>query len=115
MLRVLCWGNHLAAFNAIDSIGIDGAFIRFHYFPWPLQDVDKLKGMKWLLAMVSKGRDVSDFFSDVVKNMAVKSVEVKKMVYIYLVHYADHNEQCRELALLSINSFQNDLRGSNQV
>lgn len=82
---------------------------------FPRQDVDKLKGMKWLLAMVSKGRDVSDFFSDVVKNMAVRSVEVKKMVYIYLVHYADHDAQCRELALLSINSFQNDLRGSNQV
>ncbi|CAM9943759.1 unnamed protein product [Ectocarpus sp. 12 AP-2014] len=78
-------------------------------------DVDKLKGMKWLLAMVSKGRDVSEFFSDVVKNMAVRSVEVKKMVYIYLVHYADNDAQCRELALLSINSFQNDLRGSNQV
>lgn len=80
-----------------------------------MQDADKLKGMKWLLAMVSKGRDVSSFFSDVVKNMAVRSVEVKKMVYIYLVHYADHDPQCRELALLSINSFQNDLRGSNQV
>lgn len=80
-----------------------------------LQEVDKLKGMKWLLAMVSKGRDVSEFFSDVVKNMAVRSVEVKKMVYIYLVHYADNDAQCRELALLSINSFQNDLRGSNQV
>lgn len=79
------------------------------------QDIDKLKGMKWLLAMVSKGRDVSEFFSDVVKNMAVRSVEVKKMVYIYLVHYADNDSQCRELALLSINSFQNDLRGSNQV
>ncbi|CAB1099698.1 unnamed protein product [Ectocarpus sp. CCAP 1310/34] len=71
--------------------------------------------MKWLLAMVSKGRDVSEFFSDVVKNMAVRSVEVKKMVYIYLVHYADNDAQCRELALLSINSFQNDLRGSNQL
>ena len=79
------------------------------------QNIDKLKGMKWLLAMVSKGRDVSEFFSDVVKNMAVRSVEVKKMVYIYLVHYADNDAQCRELALLSINSFQNDLRGSNQV
>ncbi|CAM9515000.1 unnamed protein product, partial [Choristocarpus tenellus] len=77
--------------------------------------VDKLKGMKWLLAMVSKGRDVKEFFSDVVKNMAVRSVEVKKMVYIYLVHYADSDAQCRELALLSINSFQNDLRGTNQL
>jgi hypothetical protein len=26
---------------------------------------DKLRGMKWLLAMMSKGRDVSEFFPDV--------------------------------------------------
>lgn len=71
--------------------------------------------MKWLLAMLSKGKDVSDFFPDVVKNVIVKSIEVKKMVYNYLVHYADFNPQCRELALLSINSFQKDLSGPNQL
>lgn len=71
--------------------------------------------MKWLLAMMSKGRDASEFFSDVVKNVVVKGVEVKKMVYMYLVHYADANPTCRELALLSINSFQKDLAASNQL
>ena len=71
--------------------------------------------MKWLLAMLSKGRDVSEFFADVVKNVVVKSIEVKKMVYIYLVHYADYNSTCREIALLSINSFQQDMNGSNQL
>jgi len=44
-----------------------------------------------------------------------KSVEVKKMVYMYLSHYCDFNHQCRELALLSINSFQKDLAASNQL
>jgi AP-3 complex subunit beta len=76
---------------------------------------DKLKGMKWLLAMLSKGRDVSEFFADVVKNVVVKSIEVKKMVYIYLVHYADYDHTCREIALLSINSFQRDMSGENQL
>jgi AP-3 complex subunit beta len=76
---------------------------------------DKLKGMKWLLAMMSKGKDVAEFFSDVVKNVVARSVEVKKMVYIYLVHYADANATCRELALLSINSFQKDLAAPNQL
>lgn len=71
--------------------------------------------MKWLLAMLSKGKNVSDFFPDVVKNVIVKSVEVKKMVYNYLVHYADFNNACRELALLSINSFQKDMSGTNQL
>jgi AP-3 complex subunit beta len=77
--------------------------------------LEKLKGMKWLLAMLSKGCDVSEFFPDVVKNVVVKSVEVKKMVYIYLVHYADYDNSCREIALLSINSFQKDMSGDNPL
>merc|ERR1719460_341069 len=53
--------------------------------------------MKWLLAMMSKGRDASEFFPDVVKIVVCKSVEVKKMVYMYLTRYADHDATCREL------------------
>lgn len=79
------------------------------------KESEKVKGMKWLLAMMSKGRDVSEFFPNVVKNVAAKSVEVKKLVYIYLVHYADFNDECREIALLSINSFQKDMSGANQL
>lgn len=37
------------------------------------------------------------------------------MVYMYLVHYADATVACRELALLSINSFQKDLAAANQL
>ncbi len=77
--------------------------------------MDKLKGMKLLLAMLSKGRDIPESFPDVVKNVVVKSIEVKKMVYIYLVHYADFDSTCREIALLSINTFQKDMNGSNQL
>lgn len=76
---------------------------------------EKLEAMKALLASISKGEDVSMFFADVVKNVIVASVEVKKLVYMYLVHYADANSQCRELALLSINSFQKDLADANQL
>ena len=49
------------------------------------------------------------------KNVVAKSVEVKKMVYMYLSHYCDANHACREMALLSINSFQKDLAASNQL
>ena len=45
----------------------------------------------------------------------VKAVEVKKLVYTYLVHHADANAACRELALLAINSFQRDLSDPNQL
>ena len=71
--------------------------------------------MKLLLAMLSKGKDIPEFFPDVVKNVVVRSIEVKKMVYIYLVHYADFNDSCREIALLSINSFQKDMSGEFAV
>jgi len=77
--------------------------------------MEKTDGMKYLLAQMSHGRDVSEYFPDVVKNVIVKSVEVKKMVYMYLVHHADANDECRELALLAINSFQRDLADSNQL
>lgn len=58
---------------------------------------------------MSKGRNVSDFFSAVVKLVGVPNLEVRKMVYIYLARYANHNAECRELALLSINAFQRGL------
>jgi len=69
-----------------------------------------LRGMKWLLASISKGRNVSDFFPVVVKLVQFPhSLEARKMVYMYLVQYADHDSTTRELSLLSINSFQKGL------
>eukprot|EP00003_Mantamonas_plastica_P001269 TRINITY_DN1091_c0_g1_i3.p1 TRINITY_DN1091_c0_g1~~TRINITY_DN1091_c0_g1_i3.p1 ORF type:complete len:1160 (-),score=485.32 TRINITY_DN1091_c0_g1_i3:900-4343(-) len=73
---------------------------------------EKLDAMKRLVAMMSKGRDVSEFFPDVVKNVVCSSLEVKKHVYMYLVHYAGQEQ---DLALLAINSFQRDLDASNQL
>lgn len=73
------------------------------------------KGMKWLLASVSKGRDVSDFYPHVVKLVGANSLEVRKMVYMYLVQYADHDVTTRELSLLSINAFQRGLSDSEQL
>lgn len=62
--------------------------------------------------MISKGRDVSEFFPDVVKNVASQNLEIRKLVYIYLLRYA---EQEPDLALLSINTFQRDLADQNQL
>ena len=74
-----------------------------------------LKGMKWLLASISKGRDVSDYYPHVVKMVGATSLEVRKMVYMYLVQYADKDATTRELSLLSINSFQRGLADSEQL
>lgn len=57
--------------------------------------------------MVAKGRDASELFPAVVKNVVSKNVEVKKLVYVYLVRYA---EEQQDLALLSISTFQRALK-----
>lgn len=72
---------------------------------------DKLDAMKRVIALISLGKDASTFFPDVVKNVAATSLDVKKLVYLYLVHYA---EEKQDLALLAINSFQKDLSDHNQ-
>ncbi|EKX35531.1 Adaptor protein complex 3 subunit beta [Guillardia theta CCMP2712] len=73
---------------------------------------DKLEGMKRLMAMISIGRDASNYYPDVVKNVVSDSLEVKKLVYQFLIHYAElkSNE-----ALLTINTFQKDLSDTNQL
>ncbi|KAI0523647.1 ARM repeat-containing protein [Xylaria bambusicola] len=50
------------------------------------------------------------FFSSVVKNVASPNIEIKKLVYIYLIHHA---EQEPDLALLSINTIQKSLSDTN--
>eukprot|EP01135_Chromosphaera_perkinsii_P002899 Nk52_evm10s230 gene=Nk52_evmTU10s230 len=72
---------------------------------------DKLEAMKKLIGMISLGEDVSEYFPNVVKNVVSPAIEVKKLVYIYLARYA---EQKPDLALLSINTFQRDLKDPNQ-
>lgn len=66
----------------------------------------KLDAMKTLLAMISIGRDVSNYFPDVVKNIHIDDAHVKKLVYIYLIHYSEDNN---DLALLSVNTLQKEL------
>ena len=53
-------------------------------------------GMNQLLVILSTGKNIHDIFPDVVKNV---------------VYQADVNETCREIALLSINSFQTNKPG----
>lgn len=50
------------------------------------------------------------FFSSVVKNVANPNIEVKKLVYIYLLHHAESEP---DLALLSINAIQKSLTDQN--
>ncbi|KAG0496989.1 hypothetical protein HPP92_001680, partial [Vanilla planifolia] len=73
---------------------------------------DKCEALKRLLALIAQGVDVCNFFPQVVKNVASQSLEVKKLVYLYLLHYA---EMRPNEALLSINCFQKDLSDTNAL
>jgi AP-3 complex subunit beta len=75
-------------------------------------DRDKLDAMKRLIGMMSQGSDVSIAFPSVVKNVVSSNSELKKLVHMYLVHYADVEP---DTILLSINTFQKDMRGPNQL
>lgn len=75
-------------------------------------DSEKCEALKRLLALIAQGFDVSNFFPQVVKNVASQSLEVKKLVYLYLLHYA---EKRPNEALLSINYFQKDLGDTNPL
>lgn len=60
--------------------------------------------------MMYKTQKTLPLFSSVVKNVASPNIEIKKLVYIYLLHHA---EQEPDLALLSINTIQKSLSDTN--
>ncbi|KAL0965330.1 hypothetical protein UPYG_G00279840 [Umbra pygmaea] len=72
----------------------------------------KLEAMKRIVGLIAKGKDASQLFPAVVKNVASKNIELKKLVYVYLVRYA---EEQQDLALLSISTFQRALKDPNQL
>ncbi|XP_043919639.1 AP-3 complex subunit beta-1 [Protopterus annectens] len=76
------------------------------------KDSSKLEAMKRIVGMIATGKNASELFPAVVKNVASKNIEIKKLVYVYLVRYA---EEQQDLALLSISTFQRALKDPNQL
>lgn len=50
------------------------------------------------------GQDVSKLFIDIINCMQQGDIEMKKLVYLYLINYADEKP---DLALLAVQSFIN--------
>lgn len=67
----------------------------------------KREAVKKVIAAMTIGKDVSALFSHVVKCMETQNIELKKLVYLYIINYArtlpDH-------ALMAVNSFRKDAR-----
>ncbi|KAI1209819.1 ARM repeat-containing protein [Annulohypoxylon truncatum] len=73
-------------------------------------DREVLDGLRRVISMMYRQQKTLPFFSSVVKNVASPNLEIKKLVYIYLIHHA---EQEPDMALLSINTIQKSLSDSN--
>ncbi|XP_019337721.1 AP-3 complex subunit beta-1 isoform X2 [Alligator mississippiensis] len=76
------------------------------------KDSAKLDAMRRIVGVIAKGKNASELFPAVVKNVASKNIEIKKLVYVYLMRYA---EEQQDLALLSISTFQRALKDPNQL
>jgi len=53
------------------------------------------------------GKDVSKLFFPVLKCVETQSLELKKLVYLYIINYAKTQP---DLAVLAVNSFRKDAR-----
>ncbi|KAJ5098355.1 hypothetical protein N7532_005356 [Penicillium argentinense] len=71
---------------------------------------ETLDGLRRVISLMYRSEPSLDFFSAVVKNAASANLEIKKLVYIYLVHHAEAEP---DLALLSINAIQKSLTDQN--
>lgn len=60
--------------------------------------------------MIYQDKPSLNYFSAVVKNVASPNIEIKKLVYIYILHHAESEP---DLALLSINTIQKSLSDQN--
>lgn len=71
------------------------------FFFHVLQDKRK-DAVKKVIAAMTVGKDVSSLFTDVVNCMQTENLELKKLVYLYLINYAKSQP---DLAILAVNTF----------
>jgi len=72
----------------------------------------KKDAVKKVIANMTVGKDVTNLFTDVVNCMMTENLELKKLVYLYLINYAKSQP---EQALLSVNSFIKDANDPNPL
>ncbi len=61
--------------------------------------------VKKVIAAITVGKDMNALFPDVVNCMRWDNVEVKKLVYLYLINYAKSNP---DLTIMAVNAFVKD-------
>jgi len=75
------------------------------------KDIKKKKDIiKRVIAYMTLGVDVSKLFHEMVKACYTNDIVMKKMVFLYIVNYADEYENG---AILAINTFLKDIKNDN--
>jgi AP-1 complex subunit beta-1 len=80
-----------------------------------LQSTDrtiKVDAVKKVIASMTVGKDVSTLFTDVLNCAQTANIELKKLVYLYLINYAKSQP---ELTLLAVNTFVKDANDTNPL
>lgn len=72
----------------------------------------KRDALKKVIAAMTVGKDVSMLFAEVVKCMNTQDLELKKLVYLYIMNYAKSQP---ELAILAVNTFVRDATSPNPL
>ena len=61
--------------------------------------------VKKVIGAMTVGKDVAPLFTDVLKCVETEDLELKKLVYLYIINYAKAQP---DLALMAINTFRKD-------
>lgn len=72
----------------------------------------KVDAVKKVIASMTVGKDVSSLFTDVLNCAQTANIELKKLVYLYLINYAKSQP---ELTLLAVNTFVKDANDPNPL
>merc|ERR1740139_1541093 len=72
----------------------------------------KVDAVKKVIANMTVGKDVSMLFTDVLNCVQTGNIELKKLVYLYLINYAKSQP---ELTLLAVNTFVKDANDPNPL
>jgi Vesicle coat complex, various subunits len=67
----------------------------------------KKEAVKKVIAAMTVGKDVSALFPHVVKCMEIPNIELKKLIYLYIINYAKTQP---DLAIMAVNSFRKDAK-----
>lgn len=72
----------------------------------------KKEAVKKVIAAMTVGKDVSTLFTDVLNCMQTHNLELKKLVYLYVMNYAKSQP---DRAILAVNTFQKDASDPNPL